>query len=336
MLLRLTLIAGLLVIVACGGDPPQVSTGAADSTASQGSSAFPNTPQGAAAKFLNAVEREDANQYLDAVDPQYRSEPGFGFAQALLQSLAGLFGLSNPQLRLAFRDLSFTPIATANNITLLQVQGFARNLSMYTEDEFDQVLVTRRIENIWYVSNLTSEEFDLFPQLKPGVATIVSMTELPRVITIDKDGAIYFSDGIAIYKVTGATATLLAGDPSNAGYRDGRGRQARFADVTSLTFGNDGNIYVADGGNHRIRRVSTGGDVTTVAGSGPSTEDTGGKFVEGGFADDPGRTARFNTPTAVVVDKSGTLYVGDSRNNRIRKIRPDNVVSTFAGSHPLM
>jgi sugar lactone lactonase YvrE len=83
-----------------------------------------------------------------------------------------------------------------------------------------------------------------------------------------------------------------------------------------------GNVYVADSSNHAIRKISTAGEVTTFAG------------LAGvhGYADGIGGDARFFDPEGIAVDAGGIVYVGDSLNNRIRKITPEGAVTTLAGA----
>jgi len=81
-----------------------------------------------------------------------------------------------------------------------------------------------------------------------------------------------------------------------------------------------GNLYIADSGNHRIRKVDTAGIITTVAGNGRA-----------GFSGDfgPATSARFNNPSGVAVDGAGNLYIADSGNQRIRKLSPGTVSSNL-------
>ena len=93
------------------------------------------------------------------------------------------------------------------------------------------------------------------------------------------------------------------------GYKD-TGTEAKFDGPRGVTVDSSGNLYVADSGNHRIRKITSTGVVTTLAGS---TE---------GHHDATGTEAQFDNPFGVAVDSSGNLYVADSNNNRIRKITP--------------
>lgn len=115
----------------------------------------------------------------------------------------------------------------------------------------------------------------------------------------------------------------LAG--ASRGYKDGRGAIARFDEPGGLAIAPDGALIVADTYNHRIRRVSPNGRVTTLAGGG----DTG--VSAGGMRDGAHGAARFRFPRDVAVDRAGNVYVADTNNQAIRKISPEGQVSTLAG-----
>ena len=115
--------------------------------------------------------------------------------------------------------------------------------------------------------------------------------------------------------------TTLAGQPGRKGYQDGPAHQALFFEPAAVAVGPHGNIYIADTRNHCIRCLTTNGVVRTVAG-GPGPP---------GFADGPGRVARFWYPRGVAVDSRGYIWVADTGNHVLRRISPDGVVSTPAG-----
>ena len=104
-----------------------------------------------------------------------------------------------------------------------------------------------------------------------------------------------------------------------AGYQDGESVQTEFNGPTGITTDDEGNLYVADTQNNRIRKVNTVGTVTTVAGSGAE-----------GYKDGNAEDAAFNQPTGIDW-YNGALYVADTGNQRIRKIE-DGKVTTFAGT----
>ncbi|MEQ7799056.1 putative Ig domain-containing protein [Pedobacter sp. ASV1-7] len=115
--------------------------------------------------------------------------------------------------------------------------------------------------------------------------------------------------------------SLFAGDISNSGSADGIGSAARFNNPYGITADSSGNIYVADRNNHKIRKITSAGVVTTLAGSGTV-----------GHIDAIGSAASFNNPIGVTVDASGNVYVADFANHKIRKITSAGVVTTFVGS----
>jgi len=149
-------------------------------------------------------------------------------------------------------------------------------------------------------------------------------------VGVDASGNIYAAEigRHLIRKVTPAgVVTTLAGS-GIAGFADGSGAAARFNSPQNLVVDSYGNIYVTDGSNHLIRKVTPEGIVTTVAGSRGLVAN--GSYV-GGFADGTGPAAQFNRPTGLAADSSGNLYVADCSNQRIRKVTPAGVVTTLAG-----
>jgi sugar lactone lactonase YvrE len=114
---------------------------------------------------------------------------------------------------------------------------------------------------------------------------------------------------------------ILAGNGSTLDHTDGTGSGARFFSPTGAAVDTAGNIYIADVGDHTIRKVSPAGVVTTLAG------------VSGvaGSSDGTGSGAQFLYPIAVAVDGGGNVYVADAGNQNIRKVTPGGTVSTVAG-----
>ena len=114
--------------------------------------------------------------------------------------------------------------------------------------------------------------------------------------------------------------TTIAGRAS-IGLEDGPAASARFNDPQGLAFDPAGNLYIADTGNHTIRKLTPAGFVSTLAGS-PGLS---------GSADGVGRDARFDGPESIAVDPAGNVYVTDTGNFTIRKVSPTGVVTTLAG-----
>jgi sugar lactone lactonase YvrE len=118
------------------------------------------------------------------------------------------------------------------------------------------------------------------------------------------------------------TVSTLAGGAAGTGAIDGIGSAARFSDPYGIVKDSQGNFFVVDNGNQVIRKVTPAGVVTTFAGTSGQSGDTDGT----------GAAARFRNPTGICIDASDNLYVAEFLGNRIRKITPAGVVTTFVGS----
>lgn len=145
--------------------------------------------------------------------------------------------------------------------------------------------------------------------------------KIPSRLTLDEKGNVYVLDAAdpRVRKITpgGEVSTYVGTD--KPGFRDGASTVAQFGQSFGIVSDFAGNIYIADSQNNRIRRISAGRQVSTIAGTG--TE---------GIANGKGDTAQFYLATGIVIDKVGNLFVSDL--SRIRKISPQGIVSTFAGS----
>jgi hypothetical protein len=144
-------------------------------------------------------------------------------------------------------------------------------------------------------------------------------------VAIDSSGNLYVADSgnYTIRKITPAgTVSTLAGVAGSRGEVDGVGSAARLYDPQNLAVDRSGNIYVADGMGDVVRKITSSGAVTTLAGT-PGNA---------GSADGTGSAAMFNDPTGINVDGSGNVYVADYGNDTVRKIAPGGVVTTIAGS----
>lgn len=115
---------------------------------------------------------------------------------------------------------------------------------------------------------------------------------------------------------------VFAGKPDVAGSADGIATVARFNNPRAIVAAPDGSLFVADTGNHMIRKISVDGSVTTVAGD-PE---------QAGSNDGPARGAHFNGPTGLALNARGELFIADTGNNSIRMLTTDGQVVTVAGT----
>lgn len=160
----------------------------------------------------------------------------------------------------------------------------------------------------------------------PGVilATAINICQVYGVAA-DGQGNVYFTDGNRLWKVlANGTISVVAGNVQYGSTGDGgTATSALLNSPTQIVMDPTGDIYIADYGNNKVRKLSTAGVITTVAGNG-----TPGFSGDGGLA----TNAELAYPFGVALDSAGNLYISDLNNLRIRKVTPTGIISTVAGN----
>ena len=161
-------------------------------------------------------------------------------------------------------------------------------------------------------------------KVTPG-GTVSTLAVTPAYyLAMHPSGVLVAANQFAVWRVTTAGAvTLLAGDPAGQAHVDAPiGTDARFYQIGGLAVDAAGDVFVSEGLSQTIRRISSAGAVTTIAGA----------VDQSGSADGVAASARFNRPTGLAVDASGNVFVSDSGNLTIRRITSAGQVSTVAGT----
>ncbi|MBN8725669.1 MAG: hypothetical protein J0M03_22410 [Acidobacteria bacterium] len=208
--------------------------------------------------------------------------------------------------------------------------GLGRNAKLY----FPEAIAIDSLDNIYIADTKNHRIRKLNP--KGELSTIAGSSESgyldglsseakfnsPSGIAVDKQGNLYISDTInhVIRKITpDGQVTTVAGIAGKKGCVDGDAKKAKFSRPEGLVVDEQGNFYIADFGNHRIRKIDPNGNVSTFAGS------------EEGYQDAVATEAKFKFPKGLALDSEGNLYVADMTNQRVRKITPEAEVTTIAG-----
>lgn len=145
-------------------------------------------------------------------------------------------------------------------------------------------------------------------------------------IAVDRKGNLYISDqsNYRIRKVSGGIITTIAGTgTSGYGGDNGAATAANIGPPFGIATDANGNIFFSDLNNRRIRRVDTFGIITTYAGMG-----TAGSLGDNG----PATLARLGSPLGIAADENGNIFVCDGLSNKVRKITPSGIITTFAGN----
>jgi sugar lactone lactonase YvrE len=278
--------------------------------------------------ILSSCVKEDTDDTEIIVEPVKPSN-------LAISSISPNFGPKNTTVTITGVD--FSQNITSNKVT---INGLECNI-ISASDKVLNVTIPRGATtgNITVTVGGNTQQGPVFTyQVTPSVVTTVAGNGIGgyldglgtnsqfynlQGIAVDTDGNLYIGDSsnYRIRKITSqGTVSTLAGS-GTYGYIDGSGTDAQFKYVVGVAVDTKGNVYVADYENHRIRKVTPSGDVTTFAGSGE------------GFADgDRLLDAKFKNPNMLAVDADGNVYVSDSGNFRIRKIDTAGKVSTLAGS----
>ena len=270
------------------------SAGSSGNTDGTGSAARFSSPYGVAVDTTgNVYVADSGNHTIRKVTPD-------GIVTTLAGS-AGIFGSTNGTGSAArFRDPQGVALDSTGNI--------------YVADTYNHTI--RKVTSAGVVTTFAGT----VGSGSSGEGDLLN----PLSIAIDITGNLYVSNRSlhSIRKVTPAgIITTFAGQLIN-GSSDGTGSAALFNNPYGMAADNLGNVYVADGGNHTIRKMTTAGVVTTLAGVASTS----------GRSNGTGSAARFNFPYGVAVDSTGNVYVADRNNNTIRKVTRSGVVTTLAGS----
>jgi len=173
---------------------------------------------------------------------------------------------------------------------------------------------------------LAREELYPFPEIGDGkLATSVILTLVDGIV-VDSEDNIYIAhrskNRIRKIDKNGIITTIAGNGETGFGGDGGPAIKASLNDPAGLAFDKDGNLYIADRNNHRIRKMDRFGIITTVAGNGVADFDGD---------DGPATEANLNLPSGVACDGKGNLYISDRSNHRIRKVDPSGTITTFAG-----
>lgn len=255
--------------------------------------------------------------YLDSSDysmAQFDNVNGIALTDGDINSLGAYFADTNNNAIRKYDPNTWEVCTLAGGTA-----GFADGTGTAAKFNLPQGIVMDSAQNI-YVADTGN---NAIRKITPAgvVTTLASSISSPQGIAMAPSGDLYVSTGTThqILRVsTSGDVTVIAG--SGSGCLDGTGVNAKFASPSGLAVDSNENVYVADTGNNRIRKMTPGGVVTTLAGG------------VAGYQDGSKSNAKFLSPYGVAIEASGSLLVTDMGNHKIRKVSQTGMVTTVAGS----
>lgn len=230
-------------------------------------------------------------------------------------------------LTLVLPALSQT-VATTVPIILPSAIAFDTQGNLYLAETANHVV--RKIDSAGYITTIAGTSIQGFSG-DNGPATAAQM-DSPQGLALDTANHLYIADthNHCIRRLdlaTGLIATIAGGSTPGFDGDNGQATSAHLNQPTALAVDSNSSLYIADTQNHRIRKVSSSGIITTIAGDG-----TQGFSGDGG----PATSAELDSPSGLAVDTSQNLYIADAHNNRIRRLDgKTGLITTFAGTGAL-
>ena len=198
---------------------------------------------------------------------------------------------------------------------------------LYIADRFNNRV--RLVDTSGVITTVAGDGASGGPLSAPGPATSVAL-DRPSAVVVSSSGDVYVADSSAneVLELSPSGRLSVFAGTGVAGYSGdgGPATQAELFDPSGLALSSNGDLYIADSGNNRIRMVSPSGVITTVAGTGVA-----------GFSGDggPATQAELSFPTAIALSSTGALLIADGGNRRVREVSPTGTITTVAGNGTL-
>ncbi len=198
---------------------------------------------------------------------------------------------------------------------------------LYIADRFNNRV--RLVDTSGVITTVAGDGASGGPLSAPGPATSVAL-DRPSAVVVSSSGDVYVADSSAneVLELSPSGRLSVFAGTGVAGYSGdgGPATQAELSFPTALALSSNGDLYIADSGNNRIRMVSPSGVITTVAGTGVA-----------GFSGDggPATQAELSFPTAIALSSTGALLIADGGNRRVREVSPTGTITTVAGNGTL-